>query len=284
MQAKAESDSQLNLFDSIPGTQLFEYKEYLELLKLELQKFGLTNNQSKVFIYLGKHGAKTAPEVCKALSMPRTETYHILSLLQNMGIVTVELVHPTKYTSLPMDKAIMILISQKRDHVKELESKENKILDAWEKIPNFMIQTKDSDTEKMQVMQKSATIYNKIEEMVRTGENITILGNEKDISRLYHSNVLDLLECSRCSYKLVVMPCEVCPHFISKANKNIKLYKGNQPSNNCFIIKDDKEILFFMKNATHPSKNLLAMWTDSGSMINAMNLLFDFVWDSSSPL
>ncbi|MEK6831665.1 MAG: helix-turn-helix domain-containing protein, partial [Thermoproteota archaeon] len=81
----APETTQTSIFDSMPDTQMYEYKLSLEKVQVELLQYGLTSNQSKVFIYLGKYGAKTAPEVCKALKLPRTETYHLLSALQNKG-------------------------------------------------------------------------------------------------------------------------------------------------------------------------------------------------------
>ena len=70
----ANETTQTSAFDSTPDSQMYEYKQSIEKVQTELLKYGLTANQSKVFIYLGKYGAKTAPEVCKALKLPRTET------------------------------------------------------------------------------------------------------------------------------------------------------------------------------------------------------------------
>lgn len=44
--------------------------------------------------------AKTALKVSKALQLPRTETYHLVNSLQSLGLVTVELSHPAKYTAM----------------------------------------------------------------------------------------------------------------------------------------------------------------------------------------
>src|SRR2546423_10865026 len=75
-------DSPLGIFSSEPGTALYEQKNQLDRIKAELLKFGLSSNQAKVYIFLGKYGANTAPDVSKSLEIPRTETYHILNTLQ----------------------------------------------------------------------------------------------------------------------------------------------------------------------------------------------------------
>ena len=69
----------ISLFDNDFDTELYKHKITLEKIRNELINFGLTSNQSKVFIYLGKYGSKTASEISKALQTPRTETYHLVN-------------------------------------------------------------------------------------------------------------------------------------------------------------------------------------------------------------
>ncbi len=85
--------------------------EKYEEIRDELQKFGLTPNQVKVFFYLGKFGSKTAIEISRSLQMPRTETYHLLTALQNKGMVLASFTHPTKFSGIPFDKAIIALVN-----------------------------------------------------------------------------------------------------------------------------------------------------------------------------
>ncbi|MEX0764929.1 MAG: helix-turn-helix domain-containing protein [Nitrosopumilaceae archaeon] len=55
---------------------------------------------------MGKHGHKTAPEICKALKLPRTEIYYLLTTLQNKGIVSATFQHPIRFSAIPLDKAL----------------------------------------------------------------------------------------------------------------------------------------------------------------------------------
>ena len=63
-----DTESQIEVFAAGKDSSLYEYKIKLDKIKNELVKFGLTQNQSKVYVYLGKYGAKTAPEVVKSLA------------------------------------------------------------------------------------------------------------------------------------------------------------------------------------------------------------------------
>ena len=111
------STQELSLFDHESDTSMYKHKLTLEKIKNELINFGLTKSQAKVFIYLGKYGSKTASEIAKALQLPRTETYHLVNSLQNMGLVVAELSHPTKYTAMDMKEAISTLVKQEQDRI-----------------------------------------------------------------------------------------------------------------------------------------------------------------------
>jgi len=88
-----------------------------EQVKEHLTTFGLTPNQIKVFFYLGKVGGKTATEIAKAVDIPRSETYHLLTALQNKGIVEASFQHPIKFTSLSIKKAVRVLINSETEYM-----------------------------------------------------------------------------------------------------------------------------------------------------------------------
>ena len=65
---------------------MFQTENPIHELNRMLVRYDLTPNQSKVYLFLSKIGIKTASEISKALKIPRTETYHLLSTLQQKGI------------------------------------------------------------------------------------------------------------------------------------------------------------------------------------------------------
>ena len=103
----------------------------LEGLQDQLSEFGLTPNQSKVFIFLEKYGSKTAPELSKVLMIPRTEIYHILTALQNKGIVSKAFRYPTRFSALPLDKALWSLVNAEKERIRKLEKQERALTELW---------------------------------------------------------------------------------------------------------------------------------------------------------
>ncbi|CAD6520622.1 Transcription regulator, TrmB [metagenome] len=271
---------QTSIFDSTPDTQMYEYKISLEKIQGELSQYGLTSNQSKVFIYLGKYGAKTAPEVCKALKLPRTETYHLLSALQNKGIVSATFQHPIQFTALPLNKAIWILVNSEKERLKSLEHMEKGLSELWDNIPTFD-STHEEVEEKFQMLQGSNQIQSKITEMTDNfKDEFLILGSEKDYIKLYHGEFLESFVKSKQKFRLLSACSEKTTYiFDNLERKNIKKLSNEIQNNLCFILKDNSELLFFTKNAN--SSEPYAMWTNSKSMIYSMKLLFESLWAES---
>ena len=134
-------DAPLGVFSSEPGSALYEQRSQLDKIKNELLKFGLSANQAKVYIFLGKYGPKSAPEVCKSLGLPRTETYNILNILQNLGAVVAECCQPIKFEALPLAKVIQTLANSEKARVDILLQNEKEIVELWNKIPTFAVET-----------------------------------------------------------------------------------------------------------------------------------------------
>ena len=277
----AKEITQTSVFDSEPDSRMYEYKLSVEKVQTELLQYGLTSNQSKVFIYLGKYGAKTAPEVCKALKLPRTETYHLLSALQNKGIVLATFQHPIQFTALPLDKAIWILVNSEKERVKSLEQMEKGLSELWYDIPTFDVIQEEVE-EKFQMLQGSNQIHSKITEMTDSyDDEFLILGSEKDYLKLYHGDFLESFVKSKQDFRLLSACSDKTTYIFDDLDrKNVKKLNKDIENHLCFIIKDNKEMLFFTKNANSPDE-LFAMWTNSKSMVYSMKLLFESLWVNS---
>ena len=274
-------ENQLSLFDSHSDSAMHEHRMSVDRLQDELSKFGLTSNQSKVYIFLGKYGSKTAPEVCRALKLPRTETYHLLTTLQNKGMVSATFQHPIKFSATPLNKAIWSLVNAEKERVNTLEKQENNIVELWNTIPEFST-TLEEKEEKFQMLQGANQIHSKIKEMVaNTKTEFIALGSEKDFLKFYHSNFFESLD-SKVDLKLLTSLSEKAMYIFDDIDRSkVKKMPDSVRSDLCFITKDDKELVFFIKNASKDANQMTAIWTDSTSMIYSMKILFASIWSKS---
>jgi len=274
---------QQTIFDSNIGSSLHNYKISADELKEELSKFDLTENQSKVYIFIGKYGSKTAPEVCRALKIARTETYQLLASLQKKGIVLATFGHPIKFSAIKPSKAIKTLVNVEKERVKSLEKKEEIIIKLWDSIPEFLKEKTNGSENRFQMLEGSNPINAKLNEMVSEAKDeILVLGSEKDYLRLYHSDFLDNFTNQNCKSKIITSCTEKTMYIFENIDKNqIRRMSSGIKDEICYILKDDKEMIFFTKNDDQSLQNVSAMWTDSKPLIYSMKLLFNFIWSSS---
>jgi sugar-specific transcriptional regulator TrmB len=257
-------------------------KTNYEEIKEALVSFGLTPNQVKVFFYLGKTGAKTASEIARAVNVPRSETYHLLTALQNKGIVDASFQHPIKFSSLSIKKALSVLINTETERLRKLKKSGPELEEIWEKIPGVTTKIEEDEEEKFKVLQGGNQVNSKIFDMILNAKNeCRILGSEKDFMKFYHANFLDALEERQIDYKLLTPITKKSKYIFDELDKSkVKSLCSTVKENLCFLIKDDDEVLFFIKNEGN-NKEMRAIWTDSETIIYSKALLFSNLWSKT---
>lgn len=272
-----------SVLDQSLGSRSKEYDKLLADLKDELAKFSLTSNQAKVFLFLEKYGPCTATQVSKTLKVPRTETYHLLAHLQNRAIVSATFQHPIKFSALTLDKALEVLVNAEKERVKTLENQEEDLIKRWREIPGTKLDTKDSKEGKFQMLQGINQMVGKINEMINHTKNeLLVLGSEKDYMKFYHSGFLELITDSKIDAKLITSSSEKTVYiFDKKLITKVRKMPNKIQENLCFFVKDDDELIIFMRNGNEQPNNIVAMWTDSTAMIYTIRLLFNYIWANS---
>ncbi len=257
-------------------------KNNYEKVKEKLVNFGLTPNQIKVFFYIGKIGAKTAAEIARAVNVPRSETYHLLTSLQNKGIVESSFQHPIKFTSLSIKKAVCVLLNIETERLNKLKKSGTELEKNWEMIPDATPNVKEEEEEKFKVLQGGNQVNSKIFDMIlNTKKECRILGSEKDFMKFYHANFLDALEEHQIDYKLLTPITKKLKYIFDGLDKSkVKKLCSSVKENLCFLIKDDDEVLFFIKNEGN-TKEMRAIWTNSETIIYSKALLFSSLWSKT---
>jgi len=255
---------------------------HYEKVKENLTHFGLTPNQIKVFFYLGKVGAKTASEIAKSVNVPRSETYHLLTALQNKGIVDASFQHPIKFSTLTIKKAVHVLLNSETERLNKLKKSGTELENIWEMIPGAAPNIKEEDEEKFKVLQGGNQVNSKIFDMILNTKNeCRILGSEKDFMKFYHANFLDALEEHQIDYKLLTPITKKSKFIFDELDKSkVKNLCSTVKENLCFLIKDDDEVLFFIKNEGN-TKEMRAIWTNSETIIYSKALLFSSLWSKT---
>ncbi len=107
------------------------YEQITNSVQRMLMELGLTKNESKLYIYLNKNGLKEAKEIAQNQKIPRTQTYHLLTALQNKGMVIMVSDRITKYEGIEFEKVVDILINNDLKRIEELQLMRSELSELW---------------------------------------------------------------------------------------------------------------------------------------------------------
>ena len=257
-----------------------DHKDSMKKINESLIHYGLTPNQSKVYLYLTKTGEKTASGISKNLNIPRTESYHLLNSLEQKGIIFSIFGKPTKFNSVPIDDALTIIIDNEKNRILDLELKKERILTLWNTIPKHVDDSENIDGNKFQILQGRNSILVKIERMVKTPEKeIMVLGSDTNFIKFYHTEFVNLLKKTKAELQVLTTYSKKGQFALDGIPlNNIKKLDESNRHNFSFIIKDDSEVVFFINSG---SSELMAIWTDSKSFVSTLKSLFKLIWRKS---
>jgi len=260
---------------------MFQTENPIHELNRMLIRYDLTPNQAKVYLFLSKIGVKTASEISKALKIPRTETYHLLSTLQQKGIIFSVFGKPTKFNAVGLEESLEILINNEKNRINELELGKSSIIKLWNIIPKYGENEEETQDNKFQSLQGRNSILVKLEQMIKESkENILVLGTEADFKRFYFTEFTELLNNTKSELRILTDHSTDKPHiFESIIPKKVKKIEDKNREDFCFIIKDDSEVIFFISD--NKVKEMLAVWTDSKAFVTTLRSLFSLMWKKS---
>jgi sugar-specific transcriptional regulator TrmB len=95
-----------------------------------LGSLGLSQTDAKVYIYLATNGPKKARAIIDYLNINRGQVYKSLRRLQNKGATVSSNEHPIKFSAVPFEDVLDMLMKIKKEQAEILrDCKEELILD-----------------------------------------------------------------------------------------------------------------------------------------------------------
>jgi len=259
------------------------YNKQLSTIEETLSRFGLLKNEIKVYLHLARAGEKKAGEIAEAISLHRTETYRILRDLEKKGIVFSIFEKPLKFTAVPLDKAIDLLVDAQKIKIKLLEQEKASLVELWLSMP----QPKVADTKKelFQMLEGEQQVLMKANELLeRTEKEFQVFASADYLSQLYYSDFSDKLknQADKVNVTLVTDNSLKSAYFMGQLqwlSKSHRIVDGQ--SLPCFMISDNKEVLiaFHEKDAANDEDvkkkdKTAAIWTNYSAFVKVLRMLF----------
>ncbi len=228
---------------------------------------------------LGRGGAS---EIARNAKVNRAETYRVLKKLQRLGLVEVYLARPKQFNPVYPVKALSNLLAHMKERI-------TKLMNIKKEIGHWLISImgKTSMPEvggvRFQVIDDRNRIYDKVREMFRRAEDgISVVLSKVELPRIIRRGLDDILRsCARKGVKIKIIT-EIDEHNLRgvKALLNFCEIRHYDDISFHIVLIDKREIILGAANMGYPRGNMKKtnLWTNSPSLINALQVFFDQLW------
>jgi sugar-specific transcriptional regulator TrmB len=259
------------------------YNNQLSIIEETLSRFGLLKNEIKVYLHLARSGEKKAGEIAEAISLHRTETYRILRDLEKRGIVFSVFEKPLKFTAVPLDKAIDMLVDAQKIQIKLLEQEKPSLVELWLTMPQPKVE--QVKKELFQMLEGEQQVLMKANELLeRTRKEFKIFASADYISQLYYGDFSDKLkkQADKVNIVLVTDNSLKSAYFIGQLQWLSESHRIVDTQDlPCFMISDSREVLiaFHDKDTSNEDDikkryRTTAIWTNLISFVKVLRVLF----------
>jgi HTH-type transcriptional regulator, sugar sensing transcriptional regulator len=258
------------------------FTKQLSTIEETLSRFGLLKNEIKVYLYLARSGAKKASEIAEAISLHRTETYRILRDLEKKGILFSVFEKPLKFTAVPLDKAIDLLVDAQKMRIKLLEKEKDNLVELWLSIPQQHVEKEKKEL--FQMLQGEQQVALKADELLeKTKKEIQIFAPDYYLAQLYYTDFTDKLKnkLGKIDITLLVEDSPKSAFFMEQIEWPKEKYRMVKTQNlPCFMISDQNELLIAFhethnRQTSDKKKNkTAAIWTNYKAFVWTLQMLF----------
>ena len=259
------------------------YNKQLLTIEDTLARFGLLKNEIRVYMFLARAGEKKAGEIAEAISLHRTETYRILRDLEKKGIVFSIFEKPLKFTAVPLDKAIDLLVDAQKIKIKLLEQEKTSLVELWQSMPQPKVE--NAKKELFQMLEGEQQVLMKANELLeKTEEKFHIFASADYLSELFYNDFSDNLkgQADKVQVTLVTDDSLKSAYFIGQMKWLSESHKiADEQNLPCFMLSDNKEVLIAFHEKDNDSEDdvkkkprTAAIWTNYSALVNTLQMLF----------
>ena len=189
---------------------------------------------------------------------------------------------PLKFTAVPLDKAIDLLVDAQKIKIKLLEQEKPSLVELWQSMPQPKVET--SKKELFQMLEGEQQVLMKANELLeKTKDSFQIYASADYLSELYYNDFSDKLKSQSNKVDVTVLTdtSVKSAYFLGQMKW---LSDQNRVSNSeslpCFMISDSKEVLIAFHEKDGDSDEVkkkfrtAAIWTNYSALVNTLEVLF----------
>lgn len=250
-----------------------------------LRNLGLTLSQAKVYMTLINTGNLSAKQASKYANVARQDIYRILTELQKIGLVEKIITTPTKFSAVPLQESISILMERRNKATVELEAKTRELIQrvsSKEKTPVL------EENENFVLIPERERLINRLKKAISTAQNsigVIISGSVLPQVLFVFSNEIKKAMTNGVEIRYIVNKPENMDSWkeiVSDFTKNPRFklrFLSNAPETRCGIF--DKREVFIATSPLLGAFQSPVLWSSNSSLINAIQDHFETKWKAA---
>lgn len=265
-----------------------------ETIKTVLKSAGLTEKEAIIYIFLAKHEPLKGSEIAKLAKKDKAQIFRILKKLQAKGFVEATLEFPTRYTVTPFENILENVVKSKREEIVFIEKTKEDLLHHLRKKSQA-----EPSLEKFVVVKGNKRIYTRIAKIFKdTKHQLSIATTVPSLIRAERFGIFDFALnnalASQIQYRFLADLSKKDLNFIKTLAKKMPKsgfkFKARNPGLSFrlfprMVTRDNEEILFFTSTPSMgKGKDEVCLWTNSKSLVQAFNSVFEDLWRNSTDL
>lgn len=248
-------------------------------LKYTLLKFGITNEEANILLFLMKRGPTKASDIAKGTGISRTDVYYVLKSLQNKGLVIANMAKPVRFVSISLEKMIDFLIHTQKQSLCSMENLKEQVKDIWSKIRESEVikETSEIKPPNYQMLAGFDRVFSKARVLISlANREVIVIANEKNMARLFHQRVTDelLVKTNNGIDVQILTSCLHDGELVTELSGCTIKEMPESFNHEMFLIIIDNEQLLLIENNNERFHDTFALWTDNRMLIDAFQLLF----------
>jgi sugar-specific transcriptional regulator TrmB len=259
-----------------------------------LVNLGFDEIDAKIYVYLAKKGMQKASNINKALKLTKQQFYPSIRRMESKGIVNSTIEHPARFSAIPFEKLLDLFIKEKIEETRSLKQRKAEILANWHSL-----KMEEDTSAKFTVIEGRNFIYSKIYQMLQESTSrflaittlpVLVQADQRDIfdaiSNHRSKKTTSLRFLTELSDQNVTLLKSLMKEFSAgNLNVNVRYPELGLSLFPHMIIKDEDEVLFFVKPRTENSlieKHDTCLWTDCKTLVKSFIAIFEDLWRNST--
>jgi len=253
----------------------------------ELRAFGLTENETAVYLFLVKMGSSSAGVIARNLGTNRMNVYRVLGTLQDRELVESTVARPSKFLALPITEFLNHGLEDLKTKASSLEKSKDEIIGYFEHLSRSERLVEEP---RFRIVQGRKHIHDQISRMLDEVEfEVCLVQTRNGLFRLIYRGLDDKLKRLRTRGVKVKIITEID----ASATEAVRHYLGfaqvrhiSMPFTTRMVLVDEKEALTsFVRDDSGglTTEKETAMWVRAPDYVKSLKLSFEGLWNEGVP-